>query len=501
MPDFTAPFHRPEFTTEEFEAARAKHTAEYGYKIRIPGLEDIIHLEKEIVMTEQEKFSWKRREYDAIAPERREKIREMKAKRRDRYLGMLASPTPNIMRNAGSIMCALDDAQDALTTLSVIGRIAINIAPRILGKAFLGPVGWILTAADIINLGMTIGRMITMPMVGKRLYEQTTEWNPFSRKSRVKRGIKLQTAMPSAANLIEVAQTADNIFGVGLCLGPIVGLIQDAVWGTVRKIHGGKVDIMSELKQFPFWTRIAQRQVKSAPLLFGTEFEMTDEESFMVLVATYLSHQECLTAQKDYLPLDHIADIGNTIIQAPIPTNILTLEVIEEAGIPLAQVVGWPGSSTLWETPSRIMEKYSDPSSSWLRGYMKKHEHDWYGYAGGSLSTGILAHVYGNIEGEPNVMYDFTERSKWAHMCMSQGIYIEPYQVKSTYNRLFSLLESYETEGWSGQTRQLIADLGKERIRYCGMSTVYADDQPCSPNYTGEGWRISDWEAPWWTLD
>jgi len=500
MADFTAPFHRPQFTTAEFDAAREKYTAEYGYKIRIPGLDDIIHLEREIVMTEAEKAAWKKRDYDQIAPIRREKIQEMKARRREKYLGMLASPTPNIWRNAGSIMCSLDDAQDAMTALSVIGRIAIKVAPRVLSRAFLGPVGWLMAAADIINLAMLIGRTLTMPMPGKRLYERTTEWNPFSRKSAIKRGYRLQSAMPTAGNMIEIAQVTDNIWGVGICLGPIVGLIQDVVWGTIRRIHGGEVRIMSEIQEFPWWTGIAQRQLKSSPLLFSQGITLTDEESLMALVATYLSHQECLTAQKDYNPMDHIEDIPGLEIQAPIPKNILTLEVIEEAGIPLEDVTGWPGSSKMWKRPVEIVEEYHEPSTFWLRTFMKKHEHDWYGYAGGSLATQILEHCYGNLEGEGNCWYDYTEKSKWAHLCMSQGIYIEPLQVDATYKRLFTLLESYETDGWSGQMRQLVSDLSDKRIRFCSMTTIYDSSQPCSPDYTGKGWRIGDVEPPSWTV-
>ena len=48
MPDWTAPFHRPHLTTEEFEKQRDTYVAENGYTIRIPSLDDVIHTIKSV---------------------------------------------------------------------------------------------------------------------------------------------------------------------------------------------------------------------------------------------------------------------------------------------------------------------------------------------------------------------------------------------------------------------------------------------------------------------
>jgi len=469
MPDWTAPFHRPKLTTDEYETAQKEYVAKYGYTITVPALDDIIHLKPEIRMTDDEKFLWKNKQYDAIAPGRRIDIKAMKQRRKEKYLAMLGSPSPSIVKNAGSILTSVDDAQDALTTLSVIGRLAIRYAPRLIGKAFLGPVGWIMTAADILNLVMAVGRILTMPMMGKRTKGAATADNPFSKKSKTRRARRLLKAFPTPGNIIEVLQTTDQVFGVGICLGPIVGLLQDTLIGGVRAGLGQPVKIRSELPQFPHWTQTAQRNVKSFTHFIGSGLRLSDEDEFAMLAAAFLSQQECLTAQKDYNPLDHVEDIEKTEMRAPIPTNILSLEVIEEEGIPLDEVVGWPHDGRLWTPTKEIVENYRPVGTSWLYDYMKRHEHDWYGFAGGSLASMIAEHSSASIEGEDQISYDYTPRSKWGHIMLENGIYPDPSQPEEKLRLLTSILSQYDYENWDPHYKDFLQLYEYYDIKYLTM--------------------------------
>lgn len=469
MPDWTAPFHRPELTTSEFEEKRAKHVAEHGYTITVPGLDDIIHLKREKPITPEEADAWKRQAYDEIPPERRQEIGEMKQKRKERYLSMLSSPSPPIVRNAGSILTTIDDAQDALTTLSVIGRLAIKFAPRMLGKAFLGPVGWIMTAADILNLVMAISRLGLQAKPGKRAGDVVTDNNPFSKKAQVRRAKRMARTLPNAGEAIEILQTTDNVFGVGLCLGPIVGFVQDAAFGAIKYMSGEEVHINSELQQFPHWTQTAQKNMKSFTHMIGSGFRMSDDDEFAMLAAAMLSQQECLTAQKDYNPLDHIADIQDTQIQAPIPSNPLTLEVIEEEGIPMSDIVGWPHDDNLWTPTTEIVNNYQSVGTSYVHDYMTRHNHDWYGHAGGSLLSMIAEHSIANLEGEEAIKYDYTAKSKWAHIMLDNGIYPDPNQPEEKLRMMESLLEYYEREGIKPTYKDMIRHMNNYEITYLSI--------------------------------
>ena len=153
-----------------------------------------------------------------------------------------------------------------------------------------------------------------------------------------------------------------------------------------------------------------------------------------------------MTAQKDYNPLDHIEAVEDTQVQAPTPTNILTLEVIEEEGIPLEDVVGWPHDGRLWTPTKEVVDNYQPVGTSYLHDYMTRHEHDWYGFAGGSLSSMIAEHSSANIEGEDQISYDYDAKSKWAHIMLDNGIYPDPDQPAEKLQLVENLIKYYDYE-------------------------------------------------------
>jgi len=465
MPDWTAPFHRPHMTTAEFEKKKAEYNAKYGYTITLPGLSDIIHLGFEKKMTAQETKDWKARKYDQFSTERLDEIRKMKQKRKEKYLAMLGSPTPHVVRTAGSILTSIDDAQDALSTLHVIGRMAVKLAPRILGKMFMGPVGWILTAADVLNAVQHIGRMATMPMVSKRNKDKATSNNPFSKKAKIKRAARLMKKFPSKGEVIEILQTTDQVFGVGICLGPIVGAVQDIAFGTYRTLLGQPVKLNPGLPEVMPWTATAQRMSKAMTLYTGAGHVTDDEELMVVTMASHYAQQELLTAQADWNPFDHIIDVDQTEVQAPWPTNPLSLEVIEEEGIPLENVIGWPHNSLPWAATTDIVNEYDAPARAWLKGNMQAHEHDWIGYAFGQTATETAFHALANVEGEEALSYDYTGQSKFASIMLERGLMLDDAQPAEKPKLLITWIEALEYQSIKPTLKNILAFCRDKQIR------------------------------------
>jgi len=277
LPDWTAPFHMPKFTDQGYSISKAKYVAEKGYTVTVPGLSDIIHWSAPEPMTEQEAMDWKKRNWKAFSPERREELRKIKAKKKERYQAMLASPTPEFVTNAGSILTSLDDAQDCISTLAFVGRVAAKLAPRVLSKFFTGPVGWLLLANDVLNLIISLGQYPFMPMGSKRLAEQCTSSHPFSKKAKVARARKLRSWKPTKGDVIQLLQTTDQVFGVGISLGPIVGFFQDIVSGTVRTIMGQPVSVRWPWSSPPLWAMPAFRSLKSITCAMSTPDIVDDD--------------------------------------------------------------------------------------------------------------------------------------------------------------------------------------------------------------------------------
>jgi len=434
-------------TTEKFKTMKAKYIAEHGYTVELPSMSEIIHVKKEKEITADEESAWKRKDWSAMSVSRREEIKKVKAKKKERFLRMLGSPTPHVVNNIGSIMTSLDDAQDALTTLSVIGRIAIKFAPRMLAKSFLGPVGWVLLAADVINLVMELGRLGLKPKIAKRKKDGITKNNPFTKKAKVMRAKKLMKAMPTKGNLIEVAQTTDQIFGVGVCLGPIVGAVNDVAFGTMRMLDGEKVTCRSWIPECDPWTSVAQKMQKSATLYLASGYMEDDDQMMEVITAYYLSSQELLVGQKDWNPLEHIVDIAKTEVQAPRPTNFLTREVMEEEGLDPDKTSGWLHNNKTWGSTEDIANIYDKLATANAQEYMQRHEHDDIGYTFGSLMSDSAFYTLGNLEGEDACRYDYTAESKFASIMLDNGYTLAENTPEDKKAELGNWLEFLERQG------------------------------------------------------
>jgi len=438
MPEWTAPFHMPKRTDAVYSSAKAKYVAEEGYTVTVPGLSDIIHWGAPKAMTEREARDWRNKDWKAFSSERREELTQMKAKKKARYQAMLASPTPEFVTNAGSVLTSLDDAQDAISTLAMVGRIAVKLAPRVLAKFFTGPVGWLLLANDIMNLIIAIGQYPFMPMGSKRLAEQCTSSHPFSKKAKVARSRKLRSWKPTKGDVIQLLQTTDQVFGVGISLGPIVGFFQDIVSGTVRTIMGQPVSVKWPWMSPPLWAMPAFRSLKSITCAMSTPDIVDDDIMQELLLANYFANQAIQPYAEEWNPLDQVEDLDNTRILCPIPSHPLTLEVIEEEGIPISQVIGWPHSGKPWASPGEISDETATVANSNLFSCIERNKNNWNGYSFGLLAAEAATYQLSNLESEEEVIYDYSARSKIMLNLLGAGLTVDSSNAE---NKLFEFTD------------------------------------------------------------
>ncbi|HEY4658691.1 MAG TPA: hypothetical protein VIH11_04195, partial [Gemmatimonadaceae bacterium] len=139
-----------------------------------------------------------------------------------------------------------------------------KVAGRILGR-FVPVLGPVLLAGDLLKLLNIIGlwafpaySLICRADAGviaagipawvqgrglKLLSQGANSGNPFGWSARAKRARILRSWKPSISNLIEVAQTTDQIYGVGVSFGGLVGLVMDSAFGVEQKLRGAPVEI------------------------------------------------------------------------------------------------------------------------------------------------------------------------------------------------------------------------------------------------------------------
>jgi len=192
MADFTAPFHAPKFSDDEFEAQKKAYVEKNGYTVTVPTFGDIIHLRAFEPLTADESTAWSARDYDKIPAGRRADIRKEKARKKAKYLAMLADPSPKIARSAAAILTALDDVQDAVSTLACIGMVAAAVIGGPVAAAVLGPLGLILGASTLLNLVnpmshlRKLGGGIGAGRAAKKTPGEANKPQPFQQRGKIK---------------------------------------------------------------------------------------------------------------------------------------------------------------------------------------------------------------------------------------------------------------------------------------------------------------------------
>ena len=244
----------PKFTTEEFNKRREKYQEKYGNTVNIPGFADVFHFVPKATITAEERAAhlWAIKR-GLPSPLNSDQLQSLKYKK-FRFLKSLASATPEWMKTYGAVATTLDNIEDAFVTIVALGRIAVKLAPRLLGRAIPG-LGWLLIGSEIINMGNVMSWTGFAAMSNKRKLEAMAEKNPFHVKSKAMRAIKLKRVLPTFGEGLEILQTTDQLFGVGLCLGGLMGLVTDAAstalsdeyWQTLHNIiQKGTVNDMAD---------------------------------------------------------------------------------------------------------------------------------------------------------------------------------------------------------------------------------------------------------------
>jgi hypothetical protein len=358
MADWTAPFHLPRITDETYYKRKAAYVAKHGYAITIPDWTDIIHITAEEPLTPEEAQHYVAKDYKWFSPSRLQQIRTMKQRRRRHLETMLASPSPAMAQNLASIMTAIDDAEDALSTLMVIMRCIVAEFPSLAVKYVTLPFAWIMGVTTVFDTTLALTRPGISAMVLKDQLERIHKHNPFTKKGRLKAAKNMKQFHGSTGAVIEALQTTDQIFGIGVSLGPIMGFANDILYGITQTILGHKVRIRTAVPIMGKWEKAAFKFLKSQALFFWNNQGWTQEDNLRSSVAGLYSAQAMHAYTRVWNPLTQIIDPQGVMIPAPQLTNPISIEAFTDIGLDPKNHIGWP-----------IFNKPSVPAVELLEAY------------------------------------------------------------------------------------------------------------------------------------
>lgn len=456
MPDWTAPFRIPKLTDAEYAKQKAEYQAKHGFTITIPGLFDIIKIRTEAPMSALEDTWWKKKQWDKFGPARLEEVRKQKEKRKERYLAMLASPTPAVFQNAGSILTAVDDAQDAISTLAAIGELGKKVAPKILGKYLRGPTGLLWLASDALNLVQSSAMYCMAPMYGKRGAEDLAKGSPRTMKQKLKGRFNMKGRLPKQSDWIQAAQTSDQVFGFGLSLGPIVGLAQDITFASVRAAPGKFAKVKFPVPDFSEWSKKAMRFAKSANALFTVPWSTDDDDILLWTTAVHLSFQMLFSEYGMWNPLENLEDPLGLELQAPVPWHTLTREVIAEGPVSFEEVIGWPHNNKLWSNIRELADITPAAATDNMYSFYTRNNHSMTGWFAGNMAQQASAYILGCLEGEDDVAYDYAISLKVATTMISAGYYLDPHQPAPKFSLFRDFIDDCEDTSYNPTMQDII---------------------------------------------
>lgn len=443
--EFPVKLHR--FTTEEFDRKKAEYVAKYGYTMNIPGFRDVVKLGIDKPPNEFELAKYKAKDVDALGAIRYEEIKHHMAKKKESFLRMMGSPSPTWINNIGTTMTLLDDINDAAGTLSVIARTAAHLLPKAAARAFMGPAGWALLAADIANVAMTVMRSPLTAIAGKGQLAKATTTNPFCKEAKVSRSKRLARIKPTKGEIIEGLQTTNQVFGVGLSLGPIVGAVIEAFTGPYRVLTGEKVRVKWPIPEFNVAELSAMEGLEACQVLNNGGQELSDEHHTKTYLVANMATQVLYPFFQEYHPVDQIEGIENIELTAPSPKDPSTKLLFEEEGIDYTKHIGFLYADRDHVSATELMDIGFDHNVDSFLEYAENTKHSWLGLIGAQCVNDFAQNSLSLWEDEDQVDIDFHPVEKACFKIMDNR-YIFPDVTKYSWLERFSdQVMSYASRG------------------------------------------------------
>lgn len=383
---------------------------EGGAIVSIPGWDDVIHLQPRVQVSREQRDEYWTARRERRAPNLPEPITAELDRRLDMVRRIRAAPDAEVAGSWGRILTALDNVQDFMSMLSLFGRVALWLAPRVLGRLIPG-VNIIIAVSDLLNLLSLIGMTATplyqllckgpaaalaagVPVLIMKQALKGRIWgdalrSPYSRLAKLRAPLPALTARKLIAGTLETLQTTDQLFGRGISFGALVGLINQGAHAAVLAAQGENLRVQDnplsrEVRQLinrplaedPRAELRLQHQaaliMAGAPAILARPEQFGDDEVLMTLTAL-LEAQRVIyhrIAAYAWQPLAARAlDQGWT---PPIQPTPGTADDVERLGLDPLDGAGWdlpgtPGSARGEQLYTHYQRLIPDRLGAWLQ--------------------------------------------------------------------------------------------------------------------------------------
>ena len=291
----------------------------------------------------------------------------------------------------------------------------------------------------------------------KRITDKVTELNPFSKKARAGYAQKLRKGRLTAGDIIETLQTTDNIFGVGVCLGPLMALPIDIIAGNVRMVTGENVTVKYPWPDMGHWERMAKKTLSGLANVLSFQTFLNATEKLSILSSANIAAQIENTFSSVWNALDATEDIHLIEVKAPEPTNILTLEVIEESGDIPENSIRHTQTGEKWSTYNEMFENSPGTITKNFQDFCYSNQYNWHGFLGAANAVESSMYMIECFEGAGSVKYDYTAACKTIHALHNANYEFPPDLKPGQKEEFGAWLNEHEARGSCPTTIQALS--------------------------------------------
>ena len=442
MPKFENPVQLPKFTDSSWAKKKADYVSKYGYTINVPAFNDIFKFDLSTPPSKPELDLYKKKDKDALGKKRYDQIQKYQAKKRDTYLRMMSSPAPEWAQNIGSALNFIDDLNDALGTFAFVAKMTARLVPRAIGKILMGPAGWALTAAEITGF---VGNLVYAPVSaiqGKRAMHDLTSRNPFTKKAAVNRARKLRRHLPTQGEIIEALQTTEQMFGVGISIGPLMGFAQDIAFGAYRVATGKKVMVKHAPIEYPLWMKPLSPTIFALQAILPGNPVIDDDTYERAVMTAYAISQVLRPYNLEWNILDQVDGLQNVIIPAKPVIQPSTLMLLEEEGIDPRSVTGFPQVNKPEATFEELWDGSAEKTTNAFHGYADRNKNKYKGWMTAQYVNDIAQNMLAMAEGDEAVVLDYDPVEKACHKMLDARYVIYPTPTEAQINSFVNWVQT-----------------------------------------------------------
>jgi hypothetical protein len=458
----------PKFVKKDFDDLKTDYNNQFGYTVRIPQWDDVVHLVPNALKTPA----------------------EIKAEKKAGLVKILESPSPEWYNKISTVMTWIDDVQDTMSVVYPVLSVLGKVAPKVFGK-LIPVIGWIGLGYDLLNLANAVGRAPLTFMKSKREVCKLKKRNPFSKVSRLENVGKIRNYKPGVADLIQVAQVTDQFTGFGLSLGGIMGAITGSVFGAYKYLNGEPVKWSFDPAPVENLQMMGARGLAAAAAIGSQGQVFSEMQHFWTYMTAYASSMVLAGTFKDELLTDLVINPMEMIIPAPEPTNPYTIAVLKEAGIDIEKTTGWPYNGEKFISISDYIDATAEPCNANFHAYCLRHSKDSYGLLAAYAMDSLIPQTILAMAPEATYYVDDTNEMKVFWRLIKGPLLPTRPVTREEGERFISWINDYSFQ--YGKTPGILEIEEKFKMLDIPYTTSYpATPQPGFEEFWPEGWTGED---------